>query len=123
MVFLLFWGDFFMNSQDLGADQSSHSYWIYGEESTNSANLSPEELREKILAEDKKKRRRLLFFSCLTLSLIGTMIILSGLKPNLIKDPSLVDNIDLLSSNEEIHFYNRMEFYQWLDLAVAEKAQ
>jgi hypothetical protein len=35
----------------------------------------------------------------------------------------LVNNIDLLSSNEEIDFYNKIEFYQWLDLAAAEKSQ
>lgn len=112
-----------MSSQDLRSDQSLHSHWTYGAEYPDFANLSPEELREKILAEDKKKRRRLLFLGCLILSLIAVMTTLSALKPNLVQDAFLVDNIDLLSSNEEIHFYNKMEFYQWLDLAVAEEVQ
>ena len=85
--------------------------------------ISPDLLREKILAEDKRKRRRLLFSSGFILSLIVAIITLLALKPNLIQDPSLVDNIDLLSNNEDINFYNRMEFYQWLDLAVAEQGQ
>jgi predicted nucleic acid-binding Zn ribbon protein len=112
-----------MSLQDLRSDQPLHSHWRCGTEFPDFANLSPEELREKILAEDKKKRRRLLFLGCLILSLIATMTVLSALRSNLVQDASLVDNIDLLSNNEEIHFYNRMEFYQWLDLAVAEEVQ
>lgn len=112
-----------MSSQDLQSDQPLHSHWSYGAGASSFNEISSEQLRAKILAEDKIKRRRLLFLSCLILSLIVAIMILLALKPNLIQDPSLVDNIDLLSSNEDINFYKRMEFYQWLDLAAAEQGQ
>ncbi len=123
MLFSLFGGIFIMRSQDLQPGRIFHSHWMCEARAGNSNEMSPDYLREKILEEDKKKRRRLLFFSCLILFLIVAIITLLALKPNLLQDPSLVNNIDLLSNGEEISFYNKMEFYQWLDLAVAKQEQ
>ncbi len=123
ILFLLFRGIFDMSSQDLQPGQTMHSYWTNKMESSNSKKISPEHLRKKILEEDKKKRQRLLFITCFIIALILAVITLLALKSNLIQDPFLINNIDLLSNNEEINFYNKMEFYQWLDLAVAEQAQ
>ncbi len=103
-----------MNSQDLQPDQTMQS---------NFTKLSLDELREKILKEDKKKRQRFLFLSCLIITLFMAVITLSILNTNIMRDPQLVDNVDLLSNDEEISFYRKIEFYQWLDLAVAEQAQ
>ncbi len=114
MVFLLFRGVFDMSLQDLQFDQTIQSNFI---------KASPDELREQILKEDKKKRQRLFLFSCLIIALFMALITLSILNTNIIQDPQLVNNVDLLLSSEEISFYKKMEFYQWLNLAVAEQAQ
>ena len=123
MMFLLFGGIFMMSSQDLQSDQTSHSYWMDKVKTTNSKPISPDELRKKILEEDRKKRRRIVTISCLILAFIVAIMSLLALKHNLIKDPSLINNMDLLLNSEEISFYNKMEFYKWLELAVAEQGQ
>jgi hypothetical protein len=112
-----------MNSRELQPDQTLHSHWGNELNPPNSIETTHSSIREKILENDRKKRLTILFSSCFIIASIIIVIALFSFKTNPLEDSRLVDNIDLLSNNEEINFYDKMEFYQWLDLAVAEKSQ
>ncbi|HIO93109.1 MAG TPA: hypothetical protein EYG68_09760 [Leucothrix mucor] len=94
---------------------------------STTSNFSPPQrglsrLRAKVLEKDKIKRRNMVFILGFLLlsSLIATLAL--ALKPSALQDSYLVNNIELLSNKEGLDFYNELEFYQWLDLATAEKA-
>ncbi|MCK5896890.1 MAG: hypothetical protein KAG20_08795 [Cocleimonas sp.] len=112
-----------MSSQELQPDQTPHSHWKRRIDTPAPTEASHNYLREKILAEDRRKRHTLLFSFGFFMALVIFFIVMLSLKSNLLRDSILVNNIDLLSNNEEIDFYNKMEFYQWLDLSAAEKSQ
>ena len=110
-----------MNSQELRPDQTLHSQWKDKLNTSDLIETSRNHMREEILKSDRKKRLTLLFFSCFIIASAIIIIAILSFKTNSL-DSTLVENIDLLSNNEKIDFYNKMEFYQWLDLA-AEKSQ
>ena len=110
-----------MNSQELRADKTLHSQWKDKLNTPDLIEISRNHMREEMLRNDRKKRLTLLFFSGLIMTSAIIIIAILSFKTNSL-DSTLVENIDLLSNNEEIDFYNNMEFYQWLDL-VAEKSQ
>jgi hypothetical protein len=110
-----------MNSQELRPDQTLHSQWKGKLNTPDLIEISRNHTREEILKSDRKKRLTLLFFSCFIIASAIIIIAILSFKTSSL-DSTLVENIDLLSNNEEIDFYNKMEFYQWLDLA-AEKSQ
>lgn len=81
--------------------------------------IDPSFSRAKLLEEDRLKRRKIyckIYFISGVL-LFSTLVVIIALlfKPDLIQDRILIDNIELLSNNDGIDFYNNMEFYQWLD--------
>ncbi|HFC91831.1 MAG TPA: hypothetical protein ENJ51_03375 [Leucothrix mucor] len=108
-----------MNPQELRADQTLHSQWKDKLNTPDLIEISRNHMREKILESDRKKRLSLLLFSCFIITSAIIIIAIFSFKTNSL-DSILVENIDLLSNNEEIDFYNKMEFYQWLDLATEE---
>ena len=111
-----------MSSQELRPDQTSHSHWRYKLNTPNSIETPRDHIREKILENDRRKRLTILFSSCFIIASIIIVMALFSFKTSLLEDSRLINNIDLLSNNEEINFYDKMEFYQWLDLAVVEKS-
>ncbi|MCK5917088.1 MAG: hypothetical protein KAG34_01590 [Cocleimonas sp.] len=110
-----------MNSQELRPDQISHAHWRDELNPPDSIEALHNNLREEILESDRKKRLTILLFCCFIIVSVIIIIAFFSFKTTSL-DNTLVNNIDLLSNNEEIDFYNNMEFYQWLDLAV-EKSQ
>jgi hypothetical protein len=112
-----------MNPRILKPDQTLYSHWGNELNTPNSIETTHNSIREKILENDRRKRLTALFFSCFIIASAIIVIALFSYRTNPLEDSRLIDNIDLLSNNEEISFYDKMEFYQWLNLAVAEKSQ
>lgn len=112
-----------MNSPDLQPDRIPRSHWARKTKTPFPIDHPHNHLREQILAEDKKKRYILLFSTCFIMISIIIMMAILSFKMNLLQDKVLINNIDLLSDSEDIAFYNKMEFYQWLDLAIVEENQ
>jgi len=112
-----------MNSPELRPDRMHRSHWARKIKTPFPIDHPHNHLREKILAEDRKKRYILLFSTCSIITSIVIMVAIFSFKMNLLKDNTLINNIDLLSDSEEIAFYHKMEFYQWLDLAIVEESQ
>ena len=77
--------------------------------------------RERILEKDRKKRYYIILSFASIISLALMMAFALSFKPSILKDSYLVDNIEILSSNEGLEFYKEFEFYQWLDLAATEE--
>ena len=77
--------------------------------------------REKILEKDRVKRRNILFYFSFLLAIALISVLFLAFKPSILQDKYLINNIELLSNNEDLDFYNELEFYQWLDLSVTEK--
>lgn len=71
--------------------------------------------KEKILEDDKRKRRLLFFVTgfIITFSLIAFFAF--SFKASIYKNTAMVDHFDLLSSSEELEFYENMGFYKWLE--------
>ena len=76
--------------------------------------------REKILEKDRVKRRNILFYFSFLLATALISVLFLAFKPSILQDKYLVNDIELLSNNEDLDFYNEMEFYQWLDSSAAE---
>ncbi|MCK5902102.1 MAG: hypothetical protein KAG28_03050 [Cocleimonas sp.] len=72
-------------------------------------------LKEKLLEHDKQKRQTALLIGGFFLALFFIIALVLLLKPNVIQDSTLVENIELLSSNDDVAFYTEVEFYHWLD--------
>ncbi|MCK5809561.1 MAG: hypothetical protein KAH00_00650 [Cocleimonas sp.] len=106
-----------MNSQELRPNQAWRSEWGDKPNISNSIEIPYNHRREEILENDRKKRFAILFFSCFIIVSAIIVIGIFSFKSHSL-DITLVENIDLLSNNEEIDFYNKMEFYQWLDLSA-----
>jgi hypothetical protein len=121
--YLLLMGIFSMNSPDLRPDRMPRSHWARKIKTPFPIDHPHNHLREKILAEDKKKRYILLFSTFAIIMTIIIMIAIFSFKMNVMRDSTLINNIDLLTDSEEIAFYHEMEFYQWLDLVIVEENQ
>lgn len=78
--------------------------------------------REKILEKDREKRRNIIFSFVFLLAIALTAALFLAFKPSVLQDSYLIDDIELLSNNEDLDFYNEMEFYQWLNSSVVEKS-
>lgn len=78
--------------------------------------------REKILEKDREKRRNIFFSFAFLLIIALVSVLFLTFKPSVLQDNYLINNIELLSNNEDLNFYNEIEFYQWLDSAAAEKS-
>jgi len=116
-------GVFSMNSPELRPDRMLRSHWARKIKTPFPIDHPHNHLREKILAEDRKKRYILLFSTCFIMMSIIIMMAIFSFKMNVLNDSILINNIELLSDSEEIDFYHKMEFYQWLDLAIIEEDQ
>jgi len=77
--------------------------------------------REKILEKDREKRRNIMFSFAFLLIIALVSVLFLAFKPSVLQDNQLINNVELLTNNEGLDFYNDIEFYQWLDSSTLEK--
>ena len=117
-----------MSQSEINSESTQQHLWTLDSSLDNallldtSSNTDPSFLREKILANDKRKRMRVYCISGFFIFSIMLIIFLAiTLKSHFINDITLVDNIELLSSNEGVDFYNDdLAFYSWLETSSKE---
>lgn len=76
--------------------------------------------RQQVLAGGQSRKSEtskgwLIAGGMLAASLLTSIIVLSGNNLNPTGTPTLLEDFDLLASNDELDLYDNMPFYQWLD--------